>query len=290
LIDKTKQVLSEVLTDTKETIIDRYQKNKQLANTIVFFLAVLFILLCTLFLPTSTDTVTITTGPDSAVISTTKTSVEHGWQDVFSLYIKIVGGLAVLFAGYIGWKRIEVSQEGQITERFTRAIEQLGSDKLAIRLGGLYAFQRIEIDSPKDRLNIFKILLAYLHECADSSKFIYEEAPLEVITTLEIIGKINGKFNRSAEDIWYDISSLNLKNMIIHSIDLSLISFFGVDFTGSSFICCNMEGCSFHGCDLSNVSFSSTFLNKVYFHNSNGKESSFDLCNMKDIRVINTDF
>jgi hypothetical protein len=36
----------------------------------------------------------------------------------------------------IGQEQLQVAQEGQITERFTRAIEQLGSDKMEIRLGG----------------------------------------------------------------------------------------------------------------------------------------------------------
>ena len=35
----------------------------------------------------------------------------------------------------IGQEQLKVAQEGQITERFTRAIEQLGSEKVAIRFG-----------------------------------------------------------------------------------------------------------------------------------------------------------
>ncbi|WP_190824624.1 hypothetical protein [Saccharopolyspora pogona] len=38
-------------------------------------------------------------------------------------------------------------QQQQITERFSTAIEQLGSDKLQIRLGGIYALERIAHDS-----------------------------------------------------------------------------------------------------------------------------------------------
>ena len=33
---------------------------------------------------------------------------------------------------------LNVSQEGQITERFTRAIDQLGNPAIEIRLGGIY--------------------------------------------------------------------------------------------------------------------------------------------------------
>jgi hypothetical protein len=37
----------------------------------------------------------------------------------------------------------ELDREGQITERFTRAIDQLGEDKLDVRLDGIYALERI---------------------------------------------------------------------------------------------------------------------------------------------------
>jgi len=33
-----------------------------------------------------------------------------------------------------------LTQQGQLTDRYTRAIEQLGSDKQDVRLGGIYAW------------------------------------------------------------------------------------------------------------------------------------------------------
>jgi hypothetical protein len=79
----------------------------------------------------------------------------------------IIGGLLV-FIGIIltFWqirilgKQVLVSQEGQITERFTRAIEQLGSEKVAIRFGGIYALERIAKDSDKDYWTILETLTA----------------------------------------------------------------------------------------------------------------------------------
>ena len=61
---------------------------------------------------------------------------------------------------------MQVAQEGQITERFTRAIEQLGSEKMAIRLGGIYALERIANDSDKDYWPIIETLTAYVRERA----------------------------------------------------------------------------------------------------------------------------
>ena len=46
---------------------------------------------------------------------------------------------------------LRISQEGQITERFTKAIDQLGNkDSLAVRVGGIYALERIARDSERD--------------------------------------------------------------------------------------------------------------------------------------------
>ncbi|MFH1140246.1 MAG: pentapeptide repeat-containing protein [Chloroflexota bacterium] len=74
----------------------------------------------------------------------------------------IVGASALFFT----WRRIQISQEGQITERFTRAIQQLGDTKLEVRLGGIYALERIARDSPRDHWTIMEVLTAYVRENA----------------------------------------------------------------------------------------------------------------------------
>src|SRR5215217_4967771 len=57
------------------------------------------------------------------------------------------------------------AEQGQITERFTRAIDQLGSEKLEIRLGGIYALERIARDSPeRDYSTVIEVLTAYVRQ------------------------------------------------------------------------------------------------------------------------------
>jgi hypothetical protein len=64
-------------------------------------------------------------------------------------------------------RNAEVAQDGRVTERFTRAIEQLASDKLESRLGGVYALERIARDSPlKDHQTIMEVLCAFIHDRA----------------------------------------------------------------------------------------------------------------------------
>ena len=59
---------------------------------------------------------------------------------------QIIGGTVILFGLYFTWqqitltnKQLNISYEGQISERFTRAIDQLGSEKLEVRVGGVYS-------------------------------------------------------------------------------------------------------------------------------------------------------
>jgi len=69
------------------------------------------------------------------------------------------------------WKGLEATQRGitialeqQINERFTRAVNQLGSNKLNIRLGGIYALEKIATDYPQNHTEIMEILAAYVRD------------------------------------------------------------------------------------------------------------------------------
>jgi uncharacterized protein YjbI with pentapeptide repeats len=59
-----------------------------------------------------------------------------------------------------------VAEQGHITDRFTKAIEQLGSDKLEVRLGAIYALERIARDSQRDHGPIMETLTASIRERA----------------------------------------------------------------------------------------------------------------------------
>lgn len=87
---------------------------------------------------------------------------------------KALTPLAIAIGVYIGWRRtrateeqVRISEEGQITDRFTKAIEQLGTSgekELAIRLGGIYALARIARDSKNDHWAVMEVLTAYLRD------------------------------------------------------------------------------------------------------------------------------
>jgi hypothetical protein len=57
-----------------------------------------------------------------------------------------------------------LTEQGQVTDRFGRAIDQLGSRKRDVRLGGIYSLERLMHDSPPDEPNIIEVLSAYIRD------------------------------------------------------------------------------------------------------------------------------
>lgn len=75
-----------------------------------------------------------------------------------------LAGLGALGSLAIATRTYRLTQQGQITDRYTKAIEQLGSDKLDVRLGGIYALERIAADSPRDHPTVVEVLSAFVRE------------------------------------------------------------------------------------------------------------------------------
>ncbi|WP_406346937.1 pentapeptide repeat-containing protein [Streptomyces sp. NBC_00648] len=78
--------------------------------------------------------------------------------------LQAMGGLVVVAGAAVGWQQFRLAREGQITERFTRAIDHLGSQTLDVRLGGIYALERVARNSPDDRPTVTDILCAFVRE------------------------------------------------------------------------------------------------------------------------------
>ena len=75
-------------------------------------------------------------------------------------------GAGLLAAGALLFtaRNFLLSREGQVTDRYTKAIEQLGSDKLDVRIGGIYALERVARDSARDHPTVMEVLTAFIRE------------------------------------------------------------------------------------------------------------------------------
>jgi uncharacterized protein YjbI with pentapeptide repeats len=63
---------------------------------------------------------------------------------------------------------LALGEQGQVTDRYARAIEQLGSDSVDVCIGGIYALERITVDSRRDRSTVMEVLAAFVRRRAHS--------------------------------------------------------------------------------------------------------------------------
>jgi hypothetical protein len=95
-------------------------------------------------------------------------------NDVRTTLVQTLGGTVLLLGLYFTARNISITREGQITDRFTKAIAQLGDGNLDVRLGGIYALERIAHESAKDHGPIMEVLTAFLREHAHRQPLLVE--------------------------------------------------------------------------------------------------------------------
>ncbi|MDH6521489.1 hypothetical protein M2163_001521 [Streptomyces sp. SAI-135] len=150
-------------------------------------------------------------------------------NDVRTTLFQVVGGLVLLFGAYATWRQLRVSQEGlratqegYVTDRFSRAVDQLGSDKLDVRIGGLHALWRIAEQSTRDREAIISIQAAYLRthlpwppagpESPAADVSINDIAPLETrAADAQVALTALGVLCRQREQSWVNLSGTDLR-------------------------------------------------------------------------------
>ena len=80
----------------------------------------------------------------------------------------VVGGGIAIWVAY--WRSL-ISQRSLLNERYQKGAEMLGSEVLAVRLGGIYALQHLAEDEPKQyHVQIMRLLCAFVRNPAKEGK------------------------------------------------------------------------------------------------------------------------
>jgi uncharacterized protein YjbI with pentapeptide repeats len=120
---------------------------------------------------------------------------------------QVLGGALVLISLYFSAKTLNVSQEGQITDRFVKGLDLLcKKDNIEARLGGVYSLARIANDSQRDHMPTMKILAASLRQMSKPAAYATEPPP-DLQAILEVIVNRN-LHNETAEDQYIDLRGI----------------------------------------------------------------------------------
>jgi len=196
-------------------------------------------------------------------------------------------------------ENLKVAQEGQITERFTRAIDQLGNPAIEIRLGGIYALERIANESEKDYWPIIEILTAYVRnnssaEIVENKKIAHlvmdiqanestkntpaylKKVSLDIQAILTVIGKRKKSFNEEP-------GCLNLQMTFLQEANLMYSNLEGADLYRANLEMAELRKANLEGADLMFAS-----LKGAYLFMANLKEAKLHKANLEEAKLYRT--
>jgi hypothetical protein len=241
----------------------------------------------------------------------------------------IVGGSALLFGLYftartlqVNQRTLQVSQEGQITERFTRAIDQLGATddkgnpRVEVRVGGIYALERIARDSHKDYSQIIDILTAYIRmnsawqpKAAASNddteqpdeimNVVWQVPAADIQAILTVIGRRAQYFTPTREVQFADLSQvfahrdvqyINLRNTDLRGGDLSDAHLEGAilyeaHLEGANLFGTHLEGATLFGAHLKRARLHGAYLKEAWLRYAHLEEADLNEADLEGARL-----
>jgi uncharacterized protein YjbI with pentapeptide repeats len=225
---------------------------------------------------------------------------------------QIFGGIAIFAGLYFAWGNLTTARDSQITERFTRAVDQLGAiDKdgnqaLEIRLGGIYALERIADESEKDYWTIMVILTAYVRKNSstdDEKVNNNEKIPLDIQTILTVIGR-RKYYSYEIEYLdlkkYLDLRKTNLNGLELRKANLKEADLQETNLQNAKLIYSNLQGANLQNSNLQNanligVKLQWAFLESAKLQHANLtlailKDASLNEANLKEVIAENSNF
>lgn len=192
-------------------------------------------------------------------LGATKAAEEQG--RIRTALVTLLAGIAAGVGAVYTARTFALNRRGQVTERFTRSVDQLGNgESLDVRLGGIYALGQLLRDSPKDHTAIIAILTAYAREHSPwqpPAKAEPAGADIQAIVTLL---RDRDLAEDQAQHITIDLGNTNLSG--IQGRDLPLADahlsssqlqdavLLDAGFRGATLVSAAMEGTTLIGADL----------------------------------------
>jgi Pentapeptide repeats (8 copies) len=174
-----------------------------------------------------------------------------------------------------------LTQQGQITDRYTKAIEQLGQPELAMRLGGIYALERIAKDSERDHPTVVEVLSAFVREesrkqsAAQARQGMGQEAAqtdtpapeservAPPATDIQAALTVLGRLPHRPEIPRADLSEAHFPGARLDRADLSGAQLFRVNLSGAQLGQAHLSGAQLGQAHLSDAQLGQTHLSRA---------------------------
>ncbi|MDB9544140.1 pentapeptide repeat-containing protein [Microcystis aeruginosa CS-1036] len=227
--------------------------------------------------------------------------------DVVKTIISALGLIATLSAGiglFVNYLNSQAErqliQERLITERFSKAVEQIGNTKEEVVIGGIYSLERIAKDSPKDQWRIMEVLTSYIRKNSPIPSNIQQLEPEErekaleklpsvsipVQAALTVIGRRKVENDQAGDNLaeTNDFAGDNLAETTdfskIKILDLSRTNLRGANLNGANLNRANLWEANLNGANLNRANLYRAELKGANLIRANLKGANLDGANL----------
>lgn len=172
-------------------------------------------------------------------------------------------GIALLYTA----RTYRLTRRGQVTDRFTKALERLGSDKLYVRIGGILALEQIVQDAPEQATDAARVLNHFLRESAPRARtdttngsepggdasgpadHLPDEPAADIQVALTALTRPESRTHVDAREV-LELGGLHLVGADLRRADLSHANLDGADLTGARLNGADLTSAFLDGADL----------------------------------------
>lgn len=210
-----------------------------------------------------------------------------------SLLLLSLPGLAAVAALLFTWlqvsqagKELQIIEDQQITTRFNAAVGNLASKSVDVRLGGIYALERIMKDSAADQPAIVSVLSAYVRQHAPLPRKIAPSA--DVPAAMNVLGRREPKYD---EGLLLDLSRTDLRGwqpslrVAGTGIRLPSTDFAGVDLRDAYLVGADLSGSLLEKANLAGADLSQADLTSSYLVEARLNDTNFTKADLKKIQL-----
>ena len=164
-----------------------------------------------------------------------------------------------IWRGIVADKQADTAQRSLLNERYQQGAEMLGSDVLSVRLGGIYALQRLASEHPAIyHIQIMKLFCSYVRNPPQSTN---EGSEPALVTEPEAIGGRRQEGAQIREDIQAVMAAIGGRGDIgiaIERREKFTLDLHGADLSGARLSGANLAGADLSHGNLHHVSFFDT--------------------------------
>jgi len=151
-------------------------------------------------------------------------------------------------------RTFRLNQRGQITDRFIRAVAQLGDDSRDVRIGGLFALERIAQESAMEHGPVMEVLATFVRERSPAqfadTLAVSPRAPADATAAVTVLERRNRSFDSPGLEL--DLSSTNLARIRLRrGADLRGMRLAGASLAHAELHSANLTDVDLRGADLS---------------------------------------